>query len=75
MLLALAWRGRYLEFDSRDRAAIYMALNDASNAEDGFAEDTAEDPIMRRFARRASLSLAALASKVLGVKKGLADKP
>lgn len=63
VLLALAWRrgGRTsLAFEPGERDALFVALCDASNAEDGHAEEKGCP-----YARRAGASLGAVASRVL----------
>jgi hypothetical protein len=62
---ALAFKGDHLEFRLDDGPALADWLNEASNAEDAFAEDKAEDRGMRTFARRAAASLSAVFGKVL----------
>ena len=62
-----AWRGSQLfpPEDDEQREQLWRELNDASNAEDDFAEDQGNDGDGRKYARRASRSLACLASRVL----------
>jgi hypothetical protein len=61
--LAAAWQGRTLTVTRESRDMLFEVLNDLSNSEDAAAID---GPIeMRKYARRASLSLGALASRVL----------
>ena len=67
-LLATAWeRGdrRSLVFEAHDGEALFELLNEASNAEDAFAQDPRHDPDLRQFAGRAARSLASVASRVL----------
>jgi len=61
-----AWRGSqlFLPEDDEQREQLWRELNDASNAEDESAEHL--DPEGAKYARRASRSLQALASRVLG---------
>lgn len=60
-----AWASRArLAFDLADRDALFSELTDLSNAEDATAEQE-RDRDMRKFARRASMALATVASKVL----------
>lgn len=58
-LLRRVWHGSRLVFDPAERDAVWSAINERSNAEDGQAEETG-DP----FARRAAKSLANLLPKI-----------
>ena len=62
-----AWRGSqlFIPEDDEQREQLWRELNDASNAEDDFAEDRGNDQDGRKYARRAAKSLASLASRVL----------
>ena len=62
-----AWRGSqlFVPEDDDQKEQLWSELNDASNAEDAFAEESTNDPDGRKYARRASRSLACLASRVL----------
>lgn len=60
-----AWSTDRLTFYSDQCDLLFAALNEASNAEDAFAEITSHDADSRRCAARAARSLCALASKVL----------
>ena len=64
-LVAKAWTGRTLVFEEADRDALFLELTEMSNSEDATAEDTNEDPDIRKYARRAARSLGTLASHVL----------
>lgn len=66
-ILADAWKGKSLLITAETREAIYSALNERSNAEDDFAEDSSKDVDDRNNARRAARSLSVLASRVLRV--------
>ena len=59
-IIARCWQGGRLVFAPADREALYVALNEASNAEDADAGLRGD-----KFARRAASSLATLAAKVL----------
>ena len=63
-VLIAALDGYRLTVTAETRDALYTALNDRSNAEDADAEQNT-DAALRAYARRASRSLAALASRVL----------
>lgn len=64
-LLAAAFTGKTLEFAAADRDAIYSAIVEAANAEDGMAEDPSRDTDARQAARRARDVLSRLASIAL----------
>jgi hypothetical protein len=57
--------GARLVFDRRDAERISNEITDASNSEDAFAEMAGNDRSCRTFARRAAMSLAIVAGKVL----------
>ena len=66
-----AWNGAWrLTFAERDRAALAAAINEASNAEDGWAEYhlSKRDREQARFATKASLALTRLYSRILSAK-------
>lgn len=58
-LLQRVWQGSRLVFDPADRDAVWFAVCERSNAEDGQAEETG-DPL----ARRAAKTLANLLTKI-----------
>jgi hypothetical protein len=58
-----AWKGARLQFDAKDRDAVWTAVTLCANAEDGAAE-TLDAPDMVRSARGAALALCNLARKV-----------
>ena len=66
-LVVAAWRGQWLTIpeDDAEREQLWRDINDASNAEDAVAEDPAEDPVSRRYARRAAWSLSCVARRVI----------
>lgn len=63
--LSVAWQGDRLSFRADEVEALWIALRDLSNDEDGFAQDTANDAEMRKFAARAARALGTVAGKVI----------
>ncbi len=59
-------KGMVLSFIPEAKERVAEIINDISNSEDAFAEDTSQDPICRKYARRASLSTSTLFAKILG---------
>ena len=63
--LAARLERRALVFAADERELVWQLINEASNAEDAFAQMPEHDPVLRRKAAGAAQALANLASAVL----------